>query len=71
MAAEESIEYLPYIYHPKTVTEHEKSNHKVKTLIFAHENKNKSQIKRDHSSTRFSLAASTILLQNLCQLCQI
>ena len=30
MAVEELIEYLPYIYHPKIVTEHEKSYQKKK-----------------------------------------
>ena len=58
MAAEELMEYLPYIYHPKLVNEHEKSYQKVKTQTLAYDNKNKCQIKRDHSSTRFSLAAS-------------
>ena len=71
MAVQELIEYLPYIYHPKIDTEHEKSYHKVKTRIFAHDNKNKCQIKTDHSSTRFSLPVSTILFRNLCWLCQI
>ena len=56
MAVEDLIEYLPYIYHPKIVTEHEKSYQKVKVWIFAHDNKNKYQIKIDHSSMRFSLA---------------
>ena len=32
---------------------------------------NKCQIKKDHSSTRVLLAASTILFRNLCWLCQI
>ena len=73
MVAEELIEYLPYIYHPKIVTEHEKSYQKVKkkTRIFAHDNKNKFRIKRDNSTTRFSLAAFAILFRNLCRLCQI
>ena len=65
MVAEELIEYLPYIYHPGIVTQ------KVKTRIFVHDKKNKCQIKRDHSSTHFSLAASAILLLNLCRHCQI
>ena len=71
IAAEDLIEYLPYIYHPKIVTEDEKSYLKVKVRIFAHDNKNKCQIKGDHSSTRFLLAASAILYRNLCRLCQI
>ena len=50
MAAEELIEYLPYIYHPKIDTEHEKSYQKVKkNTYFAHDNKNKCQIKRNNS----------------------
>ena len=65
MAAEELLEYLPYIYHPKIVADHEKSYHKVKGRIFAHDNKSKCQIKIDHSSTHFSLAASAILYRNL------
>ena len=73
MSVEELIEYLPYIYHLQIPvdTEHEKSYQKVKTRTFAHDNKNKSQIKRDHSSTRFSLAAFAILFWNLCRPCQI
>ena len=71
MAAEELIEYLPYIYQPKIDTEHEKSYQKVKTRIFAYDNKNKCQIKRDYSSARVSLAASAIFFQNLYRLCQI
>ena len=67
MAAEELIEYLPYIYHPKIVIGHEKSYQRVKVRIFAHANKNKCQIKRGHSSTRFSLPASTILFLNFCR----
>ena len=39
----EFMEYLPYIYHPKIDTEHEKSYQKVKTQTFAHDNKNKIQ----------------------------
>ena len=72
MVAEEFIEYLPYIHHPKIDTEHEKSYQKVKTQTFAHDNKNKCQIKTDHSSTGFSLAFFfAILLRNLCRLCHI
>ena len=71
MAAEELIEYISYVYHSKIVNEHEKSYKKVKTRIFANDNKNKCQIKRDHSSTRFSLAASAILYRNLSRLCQV
>ena len=71
MAAEELIEYLPHIYHSKIDTELEKYYQKVKTRTFAYENKNKCQIKRDHSSTRFSLAVSSILFRKLCRLCQI
>ena len=71
MAAEELIEYLPYIYHPKIDTEHEKSYQKVKTRTFAHGNKNKCHIKTDHSSTCFSLAVSAIFFRSLCRLCQI
>ena len=56
MAAEELIEYLPHIYHHKIDTEHEKSYQKVKTKTFADDNKNKCQIKRDHSSTHSSLS---------------
>ena len=70
MTAKELIEYLPYICHPKIDTEHEKSYQKVQTRKFVH-NINKCQIKRDHSSTRFSFAASDILLRNFCRLCQI
>ena len=71
IAAEELIEYLLYIYHTKIDTEHEKSYQKVKTGTFAHDNKNKCHIKTDHSSTRFSEAASAILFRNLRRLCQI
>ena len=71
MVAEELIKYLPYIYNPKIDIEHKKFYQKVKTRTFAHDNKNKCQIKRAHSSTQFSLAASAILFRNLCQLCQI
>ena len=71
MAVEELIEYLPYIYHPKIDTEHEKYYQKVKTQTIAQDNKNKCQIKRDHSPTRISLTASDFLFRNLCRLCQI
>ena len=60
MAAEETIEYFPYIYHTKINTEHEKSYQKVKTRTFAHNSKKKCQIKSNHSSSRFSLVASAI-----------
>ena len=68
MAAEELIKYLPYIYHPKIDTEHEKSYQRVKIRTFTYDNKSKCQIKRDNSSTRFSLAASAILFWKLCQI---
>ena len=50
MAAEETFEYFPYIYHPKINTEHEKSYQKVKTRTFAHNNKKKRQIKSSSNS---------------------
>ena len=71
MAAEELIEYFPHIYHPKIDTELEKSYQKVKTRTFAYDNKSKCQIKRDYSSSQFSLAASAILFRELCRPCQI
>ena len=71
IVAEELIEYLPHIYHPKIDTELGKSFQKVKTRTFAYDNKSKCQIKRDYSPSRFSLAASAILLRELCRLCQI
>ena len=43
----------------------------MKTRTFARDNKNKCQIKTDHSLTRWSLVVSAILFWNLCQLCQI
>ena len=71
MAVGELVKYLPYICHPKIDAEHEKSYQKVQTRTIAHDNKNKCQIKRDHSLTRFSLAASAILFRKPCRLCQI
>ena len=52
-------------------SENEKSSHQVKTRRFVLDNKHKCQIKRNHSSTRVSLAASAILFQKLCRLFQI
>ena len=71
MAGEELIEYLPYIYHPKMDSENEQSYQQVKTRRFVLDNKNKCQIKRNHSSTHVSLAASAILFRKLCRLFQI
>ena len=42
-----------------------------KTRTFAYDNKNKCQIKKENSSTRFLFAVSAILFRNLCRLCQI
>ena len=55
MAAEELIEYLLHIYHPKIDTELEKSYQKVKTRTFAYDNKSKCQIKRDILQVGFRL----------------
>ena len=71
MAVKDLIGYLLYIYHPKIDTEHEKSYQKVKTRTFAHDNKNKCQIKRDHFLTCLFVSCFAILFWNLCQLCQI
>ena len=71
MAGEELIEYLPYIYHPKMESENEQSYHQVKTKRFVLDNKHKCKIKRNHSSTHVSLAASAILFRKLCLLFQI
>ena len=71
MAGEELIEYLLYIYHPKMDSENEQSYHQVKTRRFVLGNKHKCQIKRNHSSTPVSLAASAVLFWKLCQLFQI
>ena len=71
MAEEELIEYLPYIYHPKMDSENKQSYHQVKTRRFVLDNKHKSQIKRNHSSTHISFAASAILFRKLCWLFQI
>ena len=68
---EELIEYLPYIYHPKMNSENEQSYHQVKTRQFVVDNKHNCQIKRNHSSTHVSLAASAILFLKLCRLFQI
>ena len=71
MAGEELIEYLLYIYHHKMDSENAQSYHQVKTRRFELDNKHKCQIKRTHSSTRVSLAASAILFRKLCRLFQI
>ena len=68
---EELIEYLSYIYHPKLDSENEQSYHQVKTRKFVLDNKHKCQIKKKHSSTHVSLAASAILFRKLCRLFQI
>ena len=65
------IEYLPHVYHPRMDSENEQSYHQVKTRRFVLDNKHKCQIKRNHSSNHFSLAASTILFWKLCRLFQI
>ena len=71
MAGEELIEYLLYIYHHKMDSENAQSYHQVKTRRFELDNKHKCQIKRNHSSTHVSLAASAILFRKLCRLFQI
>ena len=65
IAGEELIEYLPYIYHPKMDSENEQSYNQVKTRRFELDNNRKCQIKRKHSSTHVSLAASAILFRKL------
>ena len=52
-------------------SENEQSYQQVKTRRFVLDNKNKCQIKRDHSSTHVSLAASAILFRKLCRLFQV
>ena len=71
MAVEELFECLLYICCLKMDTKHEQSYHQSKTQIFAHDNKNKCQNKRNHSPTRVLLTASIILFQNHCRLFQI
>ena len=52
-------------------SENAQSYHQVKTRRFELDNKHKCQIKRNHSSTHVSLAASAILFRKLCRLFQI
>ena len=52
-------------------SENELSYHQVKTRRFVLDNNHKCQIKRKHSSTHVSLAASAILCRKLCRLFQI
>ena len=51
-------------------SENEQSYHQLKTQRFVLDNKHKCQIKRNYSSTSFSLA-SVILFRKLCRLFQI
>ena len=71
MAGEDLVEYLLYIYRLKMDSENAQSYHQVKTRRFELDNKHKCQIKRNHSSTHVSLAASAILFRKLCRLFQI
>ena len=48
-----------------------KQSHQVKTRRFVLDKKKKCQIKRNHSSTHVSLAASAILFRKLCRLFHI
>ena len=52
-------------------SENKKSYHQVKTRRFVLDNKNKCQIKRNHSSTHVPLAASAILFWKPCRLIHI
>ena len=51
-------------------SENKQSYHQVKTQRSAFDNKNKCQIKRNHSSTHISSADSAIWFRKLCRLFQ-